>query len=87
MTPVALTFQNELKKSELLCPDDSSYHDYHDFYSDYYHDAATPEMRLSEAEVGLQVARWTSSGLQLVWKVDEKALPYACEAVFVYEVC
>lgn len=78
--------QAELKASELSCSDDSAYHDYHDFYSDYYHDAASPDLRLSDAEVGLQVARWTVGGLQLVWRVDEKALPYACEAVFVYEV-
>lgn len=41
---------------------------------------------MSDAEVGLQASRWTSAGLQLVWRVDEKALPYACETVFVYEV-
>ena len=79
-------FQTELKKSELSCSEDSAYHDYHDFYSDYYHDAATPELRLSEAEVSLQLSRWTAGGLQLLWSVDEKALPYDCEAVFVYEV-
>lgn len=78
--------QVELKAEELTCSEDGSFHDYHEFYSDYYHDAATPNLRMSEAEVSLQVARWTKSGLQLVWKVDERALPYACEAVFVYEV-
>ncbi|KAF2362593.1 Leucine-rich repeat [Trinorchestia longiramus] len=74
----------ELKAEELTCSDHNS--DYHDFYSDYYHDAATQDYTLSNAEVSLQVSRWTTSGLQLIWKVDERALPYACEAVFVYEV-
>ncbi|KAA0191005.1 hypothetical protein HAZT_HAZT007101 [Hyalella azteca] len=66
-----------LEAEELKCAEDSSFHDYQDFYSDYYHDAATQGMRMSEAEISLQMSRWTDAGLQLVWKVDEKALPYA----------
>lgn len=61
-------------------------------------------MRLSDAEISLQVAHWISKksedlrfadaevlsenqpSVELIWRVDERAIPYSCEAVYVYEV-
>ncbi|XP_066956162.1 leucine-rich repeat-containing protein 15-like isoform X1 [Macrobrachium rosenbergii] len=98
----------ELKDSQLVCSEETSpYHDYHDYYHDYYHDDAIAEdmssVRVSDAEISLQVAHWVYKknaqnvmddksekdpffGVELVWRVDDRAIPYTCEGVFVYEV-
>lgn len=85
-----------------MCAEETSYYDH-----DYYHDDATaevtPEIKLSDAEISLQVAHWVHKddstknngealdkeaylGVELVWRVDDRAIPYSCETVFVYEV-
>ncbi|KAK7017486.1 hypothetical protein SK128_010927 [Halocaridina rubra] len=98
----------ELKESQLVCSEEiSSYHDYHDYYNDYYHDDAIAEeisdLRVSDAEITLQGAQWIYKknvegnshdkterephlGVELIWRVEDRAIPYSCEAVFVYEV-
>lgn len=57
---------------------------------DYYHDEGDYEelydIRLSDAEVSLQEASWIADVVQLVWRVDQRALPYTCHAVHIYEI-
>ncbi|XP_076063054.1 uncharacterized protein LOC143038054 isoform X2 [Oratosquilla oratoria] len=83
----------ELKESALTCLD---------YYHDYYHDDAAvdepTDLRLSSAKIQLETFRWLGSaekgtdsdgegpGVELTWRVDESALPYVCDAVFVYEM-
>lgn len=95
--------QIELKKTQLVCFDES-YHDYNDYYHDYYHDEAlaedTPGIRFSDATITLRAAQWVHRerpepvpgkdgmylGIELIWQVDERAIPYTCDAVFVYQL-
>ncbi|KAB7507387.1 Leucine-rich repeats and immunoglobulin-like domains protein 2 [Armadillidium nasatum] len=57
---------------------------------DYYHDGADYEelydIPLSDAEVSLQEASWINDVVQLVWAVEQRAIPYTCQAVHIYEI-
>lgn len=77
------------------------YHDYyHDHDEALAEDA--PGIRMSDAEISLRVAHWVHQGadseaakdvdkdlylgVELIWQVDERAIPYTCDAVFVYQL-
>ena len=73
----------ELNDDELRC----SVEDDHDYYLDeYYHDDGNaPVPKISKAEVILLSLRWKQKGLELMWQIDDQAIPYSCEAVFIYQ--
>ena len=87
LTNINIFFQIDLNQTDLKCNDDNSYSDYHDYYNDYYHydNNSQTALTVSENEILLSSSTWKNSSLELVWKVDDKAIPYNCEAVFIYE--
>lgn len=75
---------------------------YHDYYHDEALADDTPDIRRSDAEITLRVAHWVHQradsvldkdvdkdlyqGVELIWQVDERAIPYTCDAVRVLQL-
>ena len=75
---------------------------YLDYYQDEGLAEDDHGIRLSDAEITLRVAQWVHQGadslppkdldkdlylgVELIWQVDERAIPYTCDAVFVYQL-